>query len=123
MYFKSSGRTNPKSKEYEGYYRLVESYRNRDGRVCHRTILNIGFLEDSLEPEQLNMIGRALTDMYEGKTSLFDLEDPLVQKWTTKWWNKIVTDRRLDLTLYSKDSRMVDIDTIEHRDVKEVGSE
>ena len=123
MYFKSSGRTNPKTKEYEGYYRLVESYRKSAGRVCHRTILNIGFLEDPLEAEQLNMIARSLTDMYEQKISLFKLDDPLVKKWTVKWWNKIVADAKLDLTLYNKDSRMVDIDTIEHKDVREVGSE
>lgn len=123
MYFKSSGRTNPQTKEYEGYYRIVESYRNSTGRVCHRTILNIGFLEDPLEAEQLNKIARSLTDMYEGKTSLFDLDDPLVKKWTTKWWNKIVADGKLDLTLYSKSSRMVYADTIEHKDVKEIGSE
>jgi len=123
MYFKSSGRTNPQTKEYEGYYRLVESYRNTTGRVCHRTILNIGFLDDPLTPEQLNIIARSLTDMYERKISLFDLDDPMVKKWTTKWWNKIIIDRKLDLTLYSKDSRMVDIDTIEHKEVKEIGSE
>ncbi len=83
MYFKSSGRTNPKTKEYEDYYRIVESYRNATGRVCHRTILNIGFLEVALSQKQLNTIARALTDMYEKKISLFSMDDPLVKKWTT----------------------------------------
>jgi len=49
MYFKFSGRTNPKNpktKEYDSYYRLVESYKDTTGRVCHRTILNVGFIED-----------------------------------------------------------------------------
>lgn len=123
MYFKSSGRTNPKSQNYEGYYRIVESYRNATGRVCHRTILNIGFLEQMLTAEQLNHIARALTDMYEKKLSLFSMEDPLVQKWTTIWWNKIVKDKKLDLTLYDKDSRMVKADTLTHKDTKEIGSE
>ena len=123
MYFKLSGRTNPKTQQYEGYYRLVESYRNATGRVCHRTILNIGFLEDPLIPEQLNTISRAITDMYENKISLFSMEDPLVKKWTTIWWNKIVAGNKLDLTIYDKDSRMIDADTMIHKDTKEIGSE
>lgn len=60
MYFKFSGRTNPRTKKFDSYYRLVESYRNAQGRVCHRTILNIGFIEDELRPEQLNIIARTL---------------------------------------------------------------
>ncbi|PZX13516.1 hypothetical protein LX69_02627, partial [Breznakibacter xylanolyticus] len=38
-------RTNPETGIYSGYYRLVESYRNHSGRVCHRTLLNAGFLD------------------------------------------------------------------------------
>ena len=48
-------RTNPKTNLYSGYYRLVESYRNCDNRVCHRTILNAGYL-DELNTDQLNLI-------------------------------------------------------------------
>ncbi len=58
MYFKASGRTNPGTKKYDSYYRLVESYRNETVRVCHRTILIVGFLDDELTPEQLNLIAR-----------------------------------------------------------------
>ena len=43
MYFKSSLRYNKDKQQSDAYYRLVESYRNAAGRVCHRTILNIGF--------------------------------------------------------------------------------
>lgn len=52
MYFKVSMRTNPKTDRYSGYYRLVESYRNHRDRVCHRTILNAGYL-DELNPDQM----------------------------------------------------------------------
>ena len=60
MYFKVSIRTNPKTDRYSGYYRLVESYRNYDDRVCHRTILNAGYL-DELNTGQLNLIQKILT--------------------------------------------------------------
>ncbi len=52
-------RTNPATGVYSGYYRLVESYRNGDDRVCHRTILNAGYL-DELTTGQLNLIQKYL---------------------------------------------------------------
>ncbi len=53
-------RTNPTTRNYSGYYRLAESYRNHHDRVCHRTILNAGYL-DELSIDQLNMIQKILT--------------------------------------------------------------
>ncbi|MCX6327514.1 MAG: hypothetical protein NT144_12830 [Bacteroidia bacterium] len=47
-------RTNPSTGNYSGYYRLVESYRNHRDRVCHRTILNVVYL-DELSTDQLNL--------------------------------------------------------------------
>lgn len=123
MYFKFSGRTNPKTKSHDSYYRLVESYRNADGRVCHRTILNIGFIEDLLSAEQLNTIARTLPDIYERKESLFTQKDPIINKWVSKLWSQIVVSQKLDLTLYDKDSTMIAADTIEHSNVREIGSE
>jgi transposase len=123
MYFKFSGRTNPATKKYDRYYRLVESYRNETGRICHRTILNVGFMEDDLTPEQLNHISRTLTDMHQRKRSLFPLTDPLIQKWVTKLWAVIVQGKRLDLSLYDENNRMVNADTLSHSNVREVGSE
>ena len=123
MYFKFSGRTNPVTKKYDSYYRLVESYRNEVGRICHRTILNVGFLNDELTPEQLNHISRTLTDMHQRKQTIFPLVDPLVQKWVTKLWAEIVGGQRLDLSLYDENNRMVNADTLQHSNVREVGTE
>lgn len=123
MYFKASGRTNPVTKKYDSYYRLVESYRNETGRICHRTILNVGFLDDELTSEQLNLIARALTDMYQRKQSIYPQTDPIISKWVTELWGKIVGGKRLDLTIYDPNNRMVNADTLSHSNVREMGSE
>ena len=123
MYFKATARVNPDTKKLDGYYRLVESYRNSAGRVCHRTILNIGFLEDDLTADQLNVIARTLTATYQQKASIFPESDPLVLKWVKEFWSRIVKEQRLDLTLYNQDSRMIYADTIRHNNVREIGAE
>ena len=123
MYFKASGRTNPGTKKYDSYYRLVESYRNETGRICHRTILNVGFLDDELTPEQLNLIARTLTDMYQHKQSVFPQTDPIISKWVAELWGKIVGGKRLDLTTYDPNNRLISADTLRHSNVREIGAE
>lgn len=123
MYFKASGRTNPGTKKYDSYYRLVESYRNETGRICHRTVLNVGFLDAELTPEQLNQIARTLTDMYQRKQSIFPQTDALISKWVTELWGRIVGGKRLDLTSYDPNNRMVNADTLTHSNVREIGAE
>ncbi|MGL4632880.1 MAG: IS1634 family transposase [Leadbetterella sp.] len=123
MYFKSVCRINPVSQKWDSYYRIVESYRNSSGRVCHRTILNIGFIDSSITPEQLNLVARCLTDMYQQKTSIFPQTDPIVVGLVTEYWSRIKKENKLDLTLYAPDSRMVESDTIRHNNVREVGAE
>ncbi|MEJ7684213.1 MAG: hypothetical protein WKG06_41445 [Segetibacter sp.] len=82
LYFKSTIRKHPDTGKLSGYYRLVESYRNGDNRICHRTIVNVGFMEDAT-PEQLNKIQKQLTEKYEHKQPLFEQEeqDPIVKKY------------------------------------------
>ena len=123
MYFKFSLRYNREKGKSDSYYRLVESYRNVDGRVCHRTILNIGFIEDDYSPEQLNKTARMLTDRYEHKQPVFDETDIEVVKLAEALWQSIIRDKRLDLNLHSKASRKIDADTLRHSHVREIGSE
>lgn len=52
MYFRSSLRNNPATGQSEGYWRLVESYRNEFVRVCHRTLYNAGFINFDVEIEK-----------------------------------------------------------------------
>lgn len=122
MYFKSVVRTNPKTGKLDSYYRLVESYRNAENRVCHRTILNVGFLE-GIEPEQLNQIQKHLTDRYHQRQRIFDEADPIVLSMLEELWSRIVGDKKIDLEWVDKERRKVDIDTIQHSNVREVGAE
>lgn len=123
MYFKVSMRKNPETGSLGGYYRLVESYRNVSGRVCHRTLLNVGFM-DHVSPEQLNRIHRQLTQRAEGKIPLFEEQDAVVLGYAEALWEKLVSEKRIDLPEEAiKRQRLVDIDTIKHRDVREIGTE
>jgi Transposase DDE domain len=122
VYFKCSIRKNPQTGDIAGYYRLVESYRNGDDRICHRTILNVGFMEDTTV-EQRNKIQKHLTDKYEHKQKLFEVPDPVVDKYVDELWRQIVESKRLDLPTIVERARTVDIDTIKHSDVREVGAE
>ena len=97
VYFKFSLRKHPQTGKLSGYYRLVESYRNADNRVCHRTILNVGFME-GVTADQLNKIRNQLTERYERKQTLFEQEQhPIVNKYVEELWQRIVASKKLDL--------------------------
>ena len=117
-------RRNIETNDFSGYYRLVESYRNFENRVCHRTILNVGCI-DYLTPEQRNKIQKQLTNRAEGKSDFFENSDPEITKHVESFWSKIISEKRIDLpeTIIEKQKRLVDADTIKHKDVREIGAE
>jgi len=123
MYFRSSLRNNPATGQTEGYWRLVESYRNEFGRVCHRTLLNVGFID--YEIETLNNVKQILQNRIERKESLFEITDELARKWADIYWDKLLKDKKVDASdnAFEKSKRMVDIDSIKHKDAREVGAE
>jgi hypothetical protein len=135
MYFKVSMRTNPETKIYSGYYRLVESYRNSDNSVCHRTILNAGYL-DELTADQLNLIQKILTiKATHYDQPLFELpftDDATVLQYVDKFYNRMVVEKRIDVLLENqakkalksgKDLQTIDINSIRNKDVREIGAE
>ena len=124
MYFKVSMRKNPATQQLQGYYRLVESYRKEYNRVCQRTLLNVGFLAD-ITPEQLNKIQKLLSERAMSKISLFEEQDERVLHFSEQLWEELITKKRIDLPeeRLAKQQRLVDIETIKHKDVREVGAE
>ncbi|MEO8150744.1 MAG: transposase, partial [Bacteroidia bacterium] len=122
MYFKSSIRTNPATGNIDSYYRLIESYRNIEGRVCHRTLLNVGFLE-SVTVAQLNKIQAHLNVRYKKQEALFEEADPVVKTMMEQLWERLVSEKRIDINWADKAQRHIDVDTIKHTNVREVGTE
>ena len=123
MYFKSSLRKNPATNQVDCYLRLVESYRNEYGRVCHRTLLNIGFID--YEIETLNLVRQILQNRLEGKAPLFEIKDELALYWANCYWEKLIKTGKVDAleNTFEKSKRMVDVESIKHKNVREIGSE
>ena len=128
-------RTNPKTNRYSGYYRLVESYRNSDNRVCHRTILNAGYL-DALNTDQLNLIQKILTAKVDNYYQpLFEFpytDDHTVIEYVDEFYNRMVAEKRIDVQVEQKEKKVskggkdiqsIDINSIRNKDIREIGAE
>ena len=135
MYFRLSLRHNPAKGKSDGYYRLIESYRNETGRVCHRTLLNVGFLDDLVNIDQLNQIRRILCNRRQealGNVHLFEIEnnnEQIVNDLADSFWHRLVTENRIDIgqkppkVPTARQRNMVYETSIRHPDVREIGSE
>jgi transposase len=122
VYFKSSIRLNPVTGKIDSYYRLIESYRNIDDRVCHRTLLNVGFLPN-IALEQLNKIQSHLNSRYKKQETLFEETDAVVIEMTDELWHQLVNGKRIDVDWVDKAKRQIDADSIKHSNVREIGTE
>lgn len=128
-------RTNPQTGIYSGYYRLVESYRNENGRVCHRTMLNAGYL-DELNTNQRNLIQRLVTEKAthcnDPLFSCQSTDDSIVNKYVEEFYNRLVSEKRIDIVSEKekkqiakngKDIHKIDVNSIKNKDIREIGSE
>ncbi|QLH28966.1 MAG: hypothetical protein HWD63_05985 [Candidatus Parvibacillus calidus] len=66
---------------------MVESYRNAYDRVCHRTLLNIGFTD--LTPDQMVEIQRRLSDRAMGRPNIFESDDAVIDVQVDRLWNEL----------------------------------
>ena len=123
MFFRPSMRVNPATQKSEGYYRLVESYRNEFGRICHRTLLSVGFISHTTE--ELIEIQSILNDRLNRKQRLFQDCDSKLLKIADDYWNQMVSKKTIDATdqAFEKSKRMIDVDTMKHKDAREIGAE
>ena len=137
MYFKVSIRVNPVTDLPDGYYRLVESYRNFDGRVCHRTMLHVGFMT-GVVAEDLNRIQKLINHRrqfsdYELFRIEYEKETPLVQKWFTELYSRLINEKKIDVSEVrpsssaphseKRDWQTIDMNSLRHKDIREIGGE
>jgi len=122
MYLKSSFRHNPNLQDIAAYYRLVESYRNETDRVCHRTLLNIGFWPDATTAQKVKVID-LLNSRYKNERALFEEQDQAVLEWVNLFCNQMIEKKTIDRKSMEQQHRLVKADTIKHKEAREIGTE
>lgn len=122
MYLKFSDRFCPTTNTRECYYRLVESYRNEDNRICHKTLYNIGFWPGFTTDEQIKILDK-LNDLYKRQLDMFVEEDPKIDAEVQRIWNIMVSKKKIDRKIISEQAKMVHVETIKHNEVREIGTE
>ena len=116
------------------YYRLKESYRDVRGVVHSLIVLNIGF-EPELTPKRMHKIAHALTARFQNRNQpgLFDNQlaglDETEALFAEKYWWAMIDNGQIDRFNKREDEarkeaeRFVDLNTVKHTDVREVGAE
>ena len=116
------------------YYRLKESYRDVRGVVHSLIVLNIGF-EPALTPKRMHKIAHALTARFQNRNQpgLFDNQlaglDETETLFAEKYWRAMIDNGQIDRFNKREDEarkeaeRYVDLNTVKHTDVREVGAE
>jgi hypothetical protein len=122
MYLKASFRHNPDIGDISAYYRLVESYRNESDKVCHRTLLNIGFWPEATK-EQKDKVVNHLNSRYKNELELFEESDQQVLQWVDRFWNEMIEKKTIDRKALEQKHRLVKLESIKHKEAREIGTE
>lgn len=139
MYFTSIIRFSPEHGRELPYYKIKESFRDVIGRVHTRVMLTPGYLPD-LCSDEIVQIRRGLTYLMEqsafipGQQSMFDTDprqdySQKVRGYIEKFWSQIKDSGKIDSARTSYDEaerkarKLIDVNTIQHTDAREVGAE
>jgi len=95
---------------------------SRIGRVCHKTLLNIGFWSESSR-EQKDRVIYCLNERYKNELTLFDEKDEQVVAWVNQFWNEMIAKQSIDRQTMAEKHRLVKVDSIRHKEAREIGTE
>ncbi len=111
-------------KEYYTH-RLVETYRNTEGKVRQRVLLNLGthFLAP---PEQWKSLADRIEEITNGQQILFPLDDALeneAQNIAKRVIHRVAEEEAPLAITTENDYRAVDLNSLEHQQIRQIGAE
>jgi len=135
MHFISDIRYNPRIQGDDQYYRIKESYRDETGNVKTCLMLNLGFMDEKLCPEDIRDIGKCLTYFMKNGTgdglfgnTISEFNDT-VQRKAREYWRMMVQSGSIDRILHKHEiehrqaQKLIDVESIQHTDARETGAE
>jgi len=135
MHFISDIRYNPHTQCEDHYYRIKESYRDEAGRVKTCLMLNLGFMDEKLQSEDIRDIGKCLTYFMKNGTgdglfgnTISDFNET-VQRKAREYWEMMIQAGSIDRILkkheieHRQAEKLVDVNSIKHTDARETGAE
>lgn len=125
----------PKGGKVYSYYRLCESIRI-GGKTRHNNLLNLGVL-DHLQADELKMLANRIEDLYLGNVNnLFSDVSQEVEKLAVKFYKELREKHKIaqelslnkidniaDSQVVEEDFERIDLKSIKHDEVREVGAE
>ena len=131
MFIKTIVKTDRKSGKRYDYYRLCESYR-LNGKPRHRTIITLGSLENIKSKEERKLLADKIESMLTGTIKLFSYQNkPDIDRYAKQFYDKIVAKKLYDIKKAEEgdrdshipDYQVVDLNTHDTEEAKEIGSE
>ncbi len=134
MFLKKVVKDNKTEKKYV-YYRLCESIRIGD-KTRHTILLNLGPLP-GLDETERKMLANRIEALYQGHTTFLDQTPDSVEQLARKFYtllrektkrpvasvNTTDTKKKPESLAVATDTQRVDINTIQHDEVREIGAE
>ena len=73
--------------------------------------------------DQLNAIQASLNNLYHKQSAIFEHCDPLVKQYTEQFWEQLIAAKKIDANWIDKSAKQVDIESLQHSNVREIGAE
>jgi len=125
MYFKTIRKYCLTEKTTHTYYRLCESYRDANGFPRQRMVLGLGQLLELPDFDQRLLFLERLNELIKGKSTLFSISNnQFVEQLAQHYYAILKQKNKIDRSTQSTDDfERVNLNTLAHKDVREIGAE